>query len=229
MDGEWVRQFPALEFRTGNVVSGIDSLMLTHTEDEATLFNRENINTASDWEKLVSDSYGKSAPIHDAMREQYPAPDVADKFPNYKERVTAWIQDSCFVCNTRWIADAFPNRTWNAAYNRWPGYHGSDVVSTNFGSDGMFKTVFGLISPAYRDFAGELQSYFLSYVLKGDPNVLRAPRTVEWKKATVGERALENVLDAGDSWRLIEDLETSEEDCGFWVDVFGSLTNANGK
>jgi hypothetical protein len=58
-----------------------------------------------------------------------------------------------------------------------------------------------------------LQSYFVSFVKHGDPNVERGPGTIAWDR--FGE--VKSIVDiTHNGFRKVVDEELPDERCGFW-------------
>lgn len=104
-DGKFIRQMPVLELSTGNYWQ-IESLILSHVADEASLFVSGAIQTDSqfsDFLRSVFPSYTHTTGVNDKVQAFYP-PVRGTKKPKYATqtaRVTEFMRDSCFTCNVR--------------------------------------------------------------------------------------------------------------------------------
>ena len=62
-------------------------------------------------------------------------------------------------------------------------------------------------------YAKGLQSYFVSFVKHGNPNVERGPGTIEWDRFGEGKSIVDTTVGG---FRKVVDNELSDERCGFW-------------
>jgi hypothetical protein len=113
-----------LELASGNFQKDLESVILSHVQDEGGPFATEVNNT--EFQKMVDDTYGKNQNITLSILERYPnvEADGSTRFRNGKERMIEWMSQSVFNCQARAIADAYSNRLWIAQYSRGNGRHG---------------------------------------------------------------------------------------------------------
>jgi len=93
-----------------------------------------------------------------------------------------------------------------------PGIHALDLLYTFYP---FTLTIYGkeLDIPIPIHHAKALQSYFVSFVKYGDPNVERGPETIAWDR--FGEK--KNIVDTTlHGFRRALDNEVSDLRCGFW-------------
>jgi hypothetical protein len=113
-----------LELGSGNFQKDIDSIILTHVQDEGGPFAAEVSN--SEFRRMVNETYGKSENISLPILERYPnvEADGSTRFRNGKERMAEWMSQSVFNCQARAIADAYSNKLYLGQYSRGNGRHG---------------------------------------------------------------------------------------------------------
>lgn len=195
-DGRWVRQLAALEFASGNYYKGIDSIILSHVSDEAAIFVPANIQTDADFTTFLDSSfpaYAKTAGVNAAIEARYP-PVMGGK-GNYTtefDRTKAFLGDSSFYCNVRFLSDAYEGKNYNLRYAVSPGVHAVDLLPTfynlNLNLDVLGKDAPFPLIPGFGGFAQAYQSYLVSHARTGDPNpykkTLNIPPAITWYVAS---------------------------------------------
>lgn len=262
-DGSWVRQLAALEYLSGidlvsliyaslqisrlislgNFWKGLDSLIVSHVEDEGALFTSIRIDSDAKFEEFVNQifpAYSKPD-IPEAVFEKYPA--TTAKGSPYKttwERLKAFIRDSTFTCNVRALTIAYPGKTWNMQYSITPGIHGTDLLAMFFDAsisiDNYNKSVNLNLIPGFGNLAQGYQSYMASHAVHGDPNVdrpvLNIPPTIYWPHPSESGDTYANALKVDDfGFTLIKDTQVSADSdshCDFMIEMAHALTNLNG-
>ncbi|TID15951.1 Vacuolar protein sorting-associated protein 45 [Venturia nashicola] len=225
VDGTLIRQLPDLEFASGNVQKGIESIIVTHVSDEATAFVADNLKTNKTFfESSLVHSYGNNK-IIDAIVARYPAPGPGAKYKDEKARMADSMATGFFTCHVRTIANAFKDKAWIGQYSRGLGKHGMDLQANFYNSSGTPPRD----DPGFATFAPTFQNYLLSHARTGDPNSLqKSGGAIQWPKATFGP-VFSNVLEAGNKgFGLIDDSQTTADTCDFWLDVWASVTKLGG-
>jgi carboxylesterase type B len=222
-DGSLIRQLPGLEYAQGNVWKGLESVISQHVRDEAIMFTYLPPNsTDASFTPYLQSIYPNSsarATFVDAITKFYPSSKLADSpYKTLTQRVSAFTRDSSFTCNNRFVAAAYPGKSWELQYSAMGGTHGSDVSATFYKPGGFFP------NPG----AVAYQSYLISHALTGDPNTLRKKATtIEWPKASgfEGENIKNtlNVLGSTGSagFKLIDDSTNLKDHCDFWLGLWG--------
>jgi hypothetical protein len=231
-DGQFVRQLAALELATGNFAKSIESLIVSHVPNEATMFvhGQPNNTIFRGYQEYI---YGNNIVLTDAIAERFPLPSPNQKYQNNNDRFAAMLQLTSFTCNTRWITEAYKGKTWNVQYSAGGGFHGSDVGATFYGSpntmDSIVSTMLGGlgIGAELKQIGPVYQSYLISHARTGDPNQLKEKSAMVWPKVSQGP-LFSNVLNVARPFSLITDNVNSAEDCDFFLDVFSSATNVGG-
>ncbi|KAK7551385.1 Alpha/Beta hydrolase protein [Phyllosticta citricarpa] len=237
-DGGWVRQSPPLELRSGNHWRGIESVLLSHVKDEASIFTDPRVLTDKQFHDYV-DYYFPDRSVADGIERQYPPPEE-DKttYTTQFARLAILLDHSGFVCYVRNAADALAasgTKVWSLVYSVPPAKHGADVVP-------IFQPPPVLAPKTERAYRDPFRALFVSFAQFGDPNMLtqrlrdedRARDTVAdrlpdpWPQVDNSTDELGAVLEveAGD-FRLINDTQNAQGVCNFWMDVGASVT-ANG-
>jgi carboxylesterase type B len=204
----------------GHVVKGVESIIVSHTLDEGKMFVPSDTSDAA-FEKVLRYFWGSSNSSIDAIKKQY----LVSKFPSEKERFRAFLNWSTFLCATRYIPDAYKNKTYNMVYSQGAAVHGSDIGTTFYDATGVMGMATKLFNPKYADLAPKYQAYLTSHARSGDPNTFKAGGTVEWPKVSLGG-TFGNVLNVTDNgFALISDPANKEEDCAFWTKIMEQFKN----
>ncbi|KAK0708346.1 Carboxylesterase family-domain-containing protein [Lasiosphaeris hirsuta] len=249
-DGSFIRQMPLLELSTGNFWQGVESMILSHTADEASLFVGGAVQTDAQFSAFLDASfpnYTRSEGVSAKVEAFYPP--VGAKKPKYSTqaaRVTAFLRDSCFTCNVRYLTEALgDSRVWNMQYSVYPGFHGTDLVPT------FFSSAFAADTPTFLDdlallmapglaafvtgISTAMQSYFASYITTGNPNTNRVvwnmPPTVQWNHPSSGGglESIQGVVNVGDwGFGTIGDVQNQKTPCDFWRGFAAAVTALGG-
>jgi carboxylesterase type B len=204
----------------GNIAPGIESIINSHTFDEAAMFTPSTVDDAVI--NAVLDLYfGTSPATKSAILKKF------STISNAKARIKSLYQFSTFTCSNRFISEGFPGKTYNLQYSRGTGYHGSDIGADFYIAKSGFDFS-SLTDRTFGTFATTFQQYLLSHARTGNPSTLREKGSIEWPLVTMGP-TLTGVMNATDKgFELIADEKTREEDCGFWKDVLAGMTSSMG-
>ncbi|EKG17965.1 Carboxylesterase type B [Macrophomina phaseolina MS6] len=236
-DGDYVRQLPMLELASGNYWKGLESLIVSHTADEAELFVDGHIQTDEQFNDFIDSvfpNYTKEAGINAAIEEFFPPVSTNKTYGTVVERTKAFVRDSSFTCWSRFLTDAYAGRTWNMQYSVTPGWHGTDLLPTfyqiylSFGGDVAFPLL-----PGFGSFATAYQSYLTSHARSGDPNTYSAkvnlPPAINWPRPATGSENVGKVLDAGNlGFSLTTDEQLPKSECDFIRQLAAAVTNVGG-
>ncbi|KAL9594897.1 MAG: hypothetical protein Q9219_006774 [cf. Caloplaca sp. 3 TL-2023] len=240
-DGNLIRQLAPLEFATGHYTRLPTSLILSHVRDEADLFVPPNVQTEAQFSAFIDASfpaYAKTGGVNAAIEARYPP--LSSPQRNYtteRDRLKAVLQEGSFVCNVRYLSDAYAGKNYNLQYSVTPGLHATDLLPTfynlNLDLDLFGKDVPFPLVPGFGSFAQAYQSYLVSAARTGDPNTYRKsinlPPAIPWPKPGNSGDRLTGVLNAGDlGFGLVEDAQTARSRCGFWVQVAAAVTGLGG-
>lgn len=186
----------------------------------------------------VTPPYGvKYGMVRDA-EEHYPA--VGSGNGPYKtelERSRDLINEYAFICNTRYLMDAYDDKAWAFEYAIEPGYHATDTAPLfydyywNLNLFGKNHTI--PLAPRFGKFARAYQSYLTSHARVGDPNTFRddarTPGTCEWPKPDNSGDGLKNVLQAHKlGFRVVDDNSLNKSRCAFWTMMAEKVTLLGG-
>lgn len=197
---------------TGNFAKDVESVIITHNSDEASMFVPELVvDRPSAFEDEIESLYGDSPEALAKIRARY---DIS-KYANNREQLIDYMGSSYFLCNVRNIAKAYAGKAWLGQYSRGTGKHGTDIRVLFFNAtDGAPKDDPGLLQ-----FAPKFQSYFLSHAATGDVNTNRAEGTVKWPLAEIGS-TFNGVMNANETFSLVQDDLLSNDVCDFWLDIW---------
>lgn len=237
-DGTYVRQLATLELASGNFWKGLDSLIISHTADEAELFVDGHIQTDADFTQFISSvfpPYTAQAGINDAIQSFYPPLSQSNTYSTQSDRVKDFVRDSSFTCNARWLTEAFSGKTYNLQYSVTPGWHATDLIPLfaldEYFSIGDFSVP---LIPGIGGFAKAYQSYLTSHARSGDPNRYRAliniPPAINWPQpGSLSDENLSNVLSAWDlGFKTVTDTQMPKSHCDFMRSVAAAITNCGG-
>lgn len=121
-DGSFIRQLPVLELSLGNFWK-LDSLIVSHVSDESSLFVDGHVTTDAEFTDFINGifpNYTKTAGLTAKIEEFYPPVDTSNTYDTETDRVTAFLRDSSFTCNTRYLTDAYGSAgipVWNMQYS----------------------------------------------------------------------------------------------------------------
>ena len=241
-DGSLIRQLAALELASGNFFKGVDSLILSHVSNEAFIFVPTDIQTDADFNAFIQaafPAYAQTSGVNAAIEARYP-PVMTDATHNYTtefDRTKAFMGDSSFYCNVRYLSDAYTGKYYNLKYSVTPGFHATDLLPTFYDLN-LDLSVFGNdvsypLIPGFGSFAQAYQSYLVSHARTGDPNTFKktinVPSAITWPKPGSSGDQISGVLEAGDlGFDVITDSQTEESVCGFWKEVAAAVTNLGG-
>lgn len=207
---------------TGHYNHGLESLLISHVNNEGGLFVPAWINSDTAVQKFLSEFFPGLPIIVDNVTAQYPH----RWFETSQHRVGRIIGDSSFFCNTRQVFDAY-HAINTPTYNLWygvgfsvagfglPAYHGTDILPSfwtdevgfaNFLSsllkklhpDLDFKALTNFLAAFMKAFAPKFQKRLAAYSIYGNPDTNVHPDVpdVKWPQATPGRGAklVNNVL-----------------------------------
>ncbi|BFZ61486.1 hypothetical protein YB2330_002552 [Saitoella coloradoensis] len=199
VDGTFVPALPGYLLLIGAFPKNVQ-MMSGHNADEGYIFTPKNISTETDFETYVYETTSTTNPAVVAeIVSLYPPPSNSTPYTSNFERATLLTSELIFTCNTRYLAIAFGNNTYNYLFNVPPALHGQDIVYT-FGA-GANQTV-----------TAALEGYLTSFARFGNPSDGRAAGTPEFP--IYGDAA--NLLELGiDGFPVVADSNANAR-CEFW-------------
>ncbi|OJJ42979.1 hypothetical protein ASPZODRAFT_19957 [Penicilliopsis zonata CBS 506.65] len=236
-DGSWVRQLAGLEFEAGHYWKQLESLVVTHTSDEAILFTPLRVSTDAQLESLVES-------IIPAYAKPSVAQSILDKYggtaASPRSRYKAFVRDATFTCNVRTLLQAYEQRVWSMQYSASQGFHSCYLWALFFDPSASFN-LFGLhiklnLLPLLGNVAERLQGYLTSHAIHGDPNIrsrsAAAGSSPRWPPARPTNDTYQDVLDVGNlGFRLITNSQISDDSdahCGFVSQMSRALVELGG-
>jgi carboxylesterase type B len=163
-DGDFVRQLPSAELYSGNYWKQLDSMILSHTGNEAYMFADPKIDTEPELDQFQKRLLPTNPELQSKVEPHF------SQLPDVKSRLTDLIQGSSFGCNVRYMTQAFAGKTYNMQYSKARGTHGSDILPTFYSKQNPLTALVGVINPAIPIISRSMQGYFTSYITTGDPN-----------------------------------------------------------
>ncbi|KAL8838672.1 MAG: hypothetical protein Q9176_004912 [Flavoplaca citrina] len=242
-DGNFIRQSPSLEFASGNFNKLPTSFIFSHTSNEPDLFIPPGIDSNADFSTFIAailPTYAAPAGINAAIETRFPPPDAPkSNYSSQRARLHDVLNEAVFVCNIRYLSDAYKGKNYNLEYAVTPALHGTDLLPTfynlNLNLDLFGRDVPFPIIPGFGGFSTAYQSYLTSHARSGDPNRFKKsvsiPPTITWPKAVVSAEkdGVERVLRAGSlGFGVKDDKQVSKSRCAFWTDVVAAVTRLGG-
>jgi carboxylesterase type B len=118
--------------------------------------------------------------------------------------------DWIFNCNTRYLTNAYDNNTYNYRFSLRPGIHAADLFLTFLDVKIDWQGKRRVVNVPY---ARAWQSYLVSFIKHGNPNVQRREETIRWE--TAGEDI--RIVDLRwEGFKWVEDDQVDAERCAFW-------------
>ncbi|RFU35110.1 hypothetical protein B7463_g1248, partial [Scytalidium lignicola] len=240
VDGSFIRQLPPLELASGNFWK-LDSLMISHVSDESGVFVDGHISTDTEFSTFVNTifpNYTKIAGINTLIEETYPPVSTNHTYSTESARMEAFIRDSSFTCNTRYLTEAYgDSKCWNMQYSVSPGWHGTDLVPTFYSFalsvDSFLEGLAFTLVPLFLGITKAYQSYITSYITTGNPNTKRAilniPSAISWPHPNSSGNLMSGVLNVGNlGFSTVSDTQNQNVSCEFWRQVAAAVTNLGG-
>jgi carboxylesterase type B len=212
--------------RKGNNWKNLESLIVSHVSNEADMFIPISVTNDAKWKEYLTLWYPGQSDIVKTIADHY------SNIGRMRDKLKAFIGDSTFHCNTRWIAYGYPNKTYMLDYSRMGGQHGTDIIAMFIGTKTIISAAQN-IDKTFPDFAKSYQSYLLSHARTGDPNTYRVMSgpspTVPLERVKTLDHNL-TVVEAGPKgFSTIQDKINSKEVCDFWRNIFAQETKSLGK
>lgn len=223
-DGHLIRQAPTAELYTGNFWKGLDSIMLSHTSDEAYMFASSKITTQSSLDDYQRKLLPTTPALQNAIQQHF------NKFPTVKERLFNFIAGT-FPCNVRFLSQAYSGRNWVYQFAKGRGAHGSDILPMFYSKHSPLAVLISVLNKDIVKMADKLQPYLAAYITTGDPNNRAlGPATVFPMDRVVDSSGefLAPVLSFQDDNAVIQDPATRLSQCDFWRDAIAAGTNSLG-
>ncbi|KAL8967146.1 MAG: hypothetical protein Q9197_005593 [Variospora fuerteventurae] len=228
-------------FTQGHYTRIPTSLILSHVSDEAEIFVPSSVQTDPQFTAYIASMfppYASAGGVNAAIEARYPPVFTGPGPRNYtteRARVKDFINESSFVCNVRYLSDAYAGKNYNLQYSVTPGLHAVDLLPTFYKLNLDLGDINVPLPPGFGSFAQAYQSYLTSHARTGNPNTFKktinVPPAITWPKpgsSADGDR-FTGVLNAGDlGFSLITDAQTARSRCDFWVQVAAAVTSLGG-
>jgi carboxylesterase type B len=244
VDGRWIRQLAATELLEKNVYP-VESIIVSNTAHEGYIFVDGHIRDANGFDNFLNNVLGDALPetnLSDKVKKYYPPSDPkipGAKYHNEVTRMLDFIQDAAFACNTRFLAQAYPAKTWSYVWTPLGGWHGTDMVGMYLRAGVKFGNNTIPTTPGFGAFARTFQSYLASYTATGDPNKLSIKTSslttvpaVAWTKIPLEMLPMQDlggVMVAGNGAFIMGVNDVVPKDrCTFIQELLGEVTVATG-
>ncbi|KAK1148709.1 hypothetical protein N8T08_008594 [Aspergillus melleus] len=212
-DGEYIR-YPALfEYAKGNTWKNIESVIVSHVIDEASLGLPDPI-PKDQVEAFVSNNL----PANATEQTKRIASLYESLYANSTEKEMLWAlyNDLLYTCNIRAVLKTFPSSAWAFQFSFLDGVvngkHGSDMPATWYN-----KNLQNRAEPLFGDF----QRYVTNHARTGNPNTPRSKNheLAYWPEVRgLEEDVVGNVLNMS-NWRfgVIHDGQMRRSFCDAWT------------
>lgn len=221
VDGGFVRQLPQLELVSGNFAKNVESVIISHTSDEADMFTSKRTHNDTTFRTYIDWSFANSSIISDASLKYFPL----EKYSNARDRLMEYSRLSTFTCSSRFIAQAYQKDAWAAQY---AGPHGSDITADFY--DGSTLTGKLTATSKASKMKKTYQQYLLSYARTGNPNTFKEPTSPDWPRVKIGSEVGNTLeVDAKKPFQVINDVQNMKPGCDFVIDIFAEATNNGGQ
>ncbi|KAH8816214.1 Alpha/Beta hydrolase protein [Xylogone sp. PMI_703] len=240
VDGSFIRQLPPLELASGNFWK-LDSLIISHTADESGVFVDGHISTDAEFSTFVNaifPNYTIAAGVSTLVEEFYPPISTNHTYSSESARVEAFVRDSSFTCNTRYLTEAYgDSKCWNMQYSVTPGWHATDLIPTFYSfalsADTFLEGLAFTLVPLFLGITKAYQSYLTSFITTGNPNTKRAilniPSAISWPHPNSSGNQISGVLNVGDwGFSTISDSQNEKASCEFWRELAAAVANLGG-
>lgn len=170
VDGKYVPDLPGVLLLDGKFDS-TPEVMLGHNLNEVALWVDPTIDTDEQARAVMKQALpGVDADIVDYItNDLYPCPSESTPWKTEYERACALVSEQAFTCNTRYLATAFGNETFNYRFQVPPGAHAQDVPWTFYNGNTTN------LNPTMTKM---MQVYFTNFAKHGNPNMEHVLR--EW-------------------------------------------------
>lgn len=223
VDHGFVRDLPGIELAKGNYFKDV-TVLLGHMSNEGILFTDPMIIFNSQVDTLLKSNFPQATTkILNDIESQYPDPGLFSTFFTNFDRVSTLIGEYVVTCNTRYLAAAYPSKSWAYQFSFPPGIHGFDLIfafwRTDLNIGQLLQIDIDIDFLTQKNLATGFQSYLTSFVRTGDPNTYREsgsfPPTTSFPKATVGNGV--TVLDIDMfGYSVATDPDTPAGRCAYW-------------
>ncbi|KAK6539036.1 hypothetical protein TWF694_010583 [Orbilia ellipsospora] len=223
VDGVFIKDLPQFEFARGNYWKNMDSLIVGHNMHEGYIFTNAEATDDDQVMSLLRYTFANAtSDTINRITQIYPEPGLFRKYLTNYFRSADLIGQFIVNCNTRFIAQAYPGKTYNYQFSVIPGIHAEDVLFTFWSPNidiGPVQIDFSLAFITSKNLATGWQSYLTSFTRTGNPNTYRErggfPGTSEWQRAQLGPEITVLNMDLL-GFRMQNDENSDSARCNFW-------------
>lgn len=221
VDGTFVPDMPGKLIAEGRFATSLDALMMGTNFNEGVLFDSPFLQNDSDYRGNVRLFFPNATEdvVDYVATELYPD-DLSGKY-NYTTqplRAALTTAEACFLCNTRYLAEALPNIVSQSIFKYLfavpPAIHADDLGYTFYNGNGS-TTWEGFV--VNEEVALALQDYIISFTITGSPNSIQSTGTLPWFPA-YGTNASVLVLNETNLGELIVDPQANSR-CDWWQKI----------
>ncbi|KAJ2975276.1 hypothetical protein NQ176_g5608 [Zarea fungicola] len=134
----------------------------------------------------------------------YPPPGQTSLYQTERDRTALLVAEMIFVCNTRYLAVAQGDNTWNYRFQVFPAAHAQDVDYT-FWDSSPFHPI------PYPALAQQMQRYFTRFAMTGNPNIAKSQNPLpEWP--VYGDAGKINTFGPDGTGTAVDDARNSRRD-----------------
>ncbi|KFG87945.1 carboxylesterase family protein [Metarhizium anisopliae] len=237
VDGKWIRTIPSILLSEGKSWPGIESGIISHCSNESAHFNPKGVNNEGDFDKFLETFLPGNplAPQRGEIKDFYDCPRTHGG--NFSACLETVIRDAVFTCNTRYMFEAYPDRSYMMEYafaSRESGFHGVDLIplfTKNVAEAKEFLEKMkippfwaGIYADAlHKTISPKFTKYLASFAVSGDPN--GAGVMPLWPTARDTEQGvLDDVMQVREilalqKFRLGKDDQNKKDSCDLWLKI----------
>jgi cholinesterase len=212
VDGNFVPALPGLLLLHGQFDRDL-KLLIGHNSAETAVFTSPVIQTDIDFDNFLRTTLPEAEDSVISFIEDTLYPAVFDGsfgYMNDNQRAQVALAENAFTCNTRYLAHAFYNETYNYFFEVPPGLHGQDIAYTFFNGD---TTTSNDGTPVNATIATQLQDFITNFATSGDPNVgVAVPPFPQYGADSI----VVDIDSAADGMTMVDGLAETGGRCEWW-------------
>lgn len=201
IDGDYVPDLPGVLLLKGQFDPG-PTLLIGHTSSEWLDAWDPDGSDGSVVDKVLRGVPDEKLAV--LWSDLYPPPSDTTPYTTLADRAKLVMAEFSVICNTRYLSNAFGNRTWDYRFQVPPAFHGLDVFYALYNGGG---SVDGVKMDEW--LAGDMQRYLTNFAQFGSPN---ADGLLKWREHG-GNKSMATF---GIEGLGAEEYEANNKRCAYW-------------
>jgi carboxylesterase type B len=222
VDGAFVPEMPGKLIAQGRFATSLNAVMMGTNFNEGVLFDSPFLQNDSDYRGNVRLFFlNATDDVVDYIATDLYPNDLSGKY-NYTTqplRAALSTAEACFLCNTRYLAEALPNIVSKSIFKYLfavpPAIHADDLGYTFYNGNGSTTWEGYLVN---EEVALTLQDYIVGFTISGSPNNRQSASPHPWFPV-YGVNASVLTLDETNLGALIVDPQANSR-CDWWQKSF---------